>query len=67
MNLYPDDKEFVNAVKNSAQYKNLLVFEHNNNYYILDERTGYVTDAYTITDAANFVNKFQSDIMRAGL
>lgn len=67
MNIFPDKELFIQELENSAKKKNLYVFENEGSYYVLDESTGYVTDSYTLSGAASFINRFIADRMRTGM
>lgn len=67
MNIYPDQKEFEKELNKAASQKRLSVFEYEGSYFVMDETNGYVTDPYTLSGAASFVNRFNSEKIRSSL
>ena len=67
MNIYPDQHAFQQELEKAAAAKRLAVFEHEGSYFVVDETTGYVTDSRSLSGAADFVNRFVADRIRAGL
>lgn len=67
MNIYPDQYAFQQELEKAAAAKKLSVFEHDGSYFVMDETTGYITDSKSLSGAADFVNRFLTDRIRAGL